>query len=267
MIETRDETSSIQAVDELDTMPVRPETHFPQITLPMLEWCDIPAGRVRIEARVYEVDAFRISKYPVTVAQYEIFIQDDGYNIRAFWTQSGWTWKKEKKITAPDYWDSPQWHIHNHPVVGVSWHEAIAFCRWFSEKTTLKIMLPTEQQWQRASQGDDGREYPWGSVFDKRHCNTQESRIGSTTPVDRYPTGKSPADVYDMSGNVLEWCLNHWRHYAPGATTLEGNNSRVLRGGSWQVHGGIASTLARGGSSPTSRGFDMGFRLCLSRFE
>ena len=79
---------------------------------------------------------------------------------------------------------------------------------WLSSKAGLAISLPTEPQWQRAAQGGDGREYPWGNGFDSSRCNTSESGINHTTPVNQYPSGTSSYGVYDMAGNVWEWCLS-----------------------------------------------------------
>ena len=128
--------------------------------------------------------------------------------------------------------DAKQWRVNNPqpkktrfsgenlPRTNVKWYEAIAFCRWLTAQIgargDMSITLPTEQQWQRAAQGDDGREYPWGREFDMNKCNTQESGIGQTTPVTQYPQGASPYGVLDMSGNVWEWCLTDYRSGSAG---------------------------------------------------
>src|SRR5438876_8823 len=82
----------------------------------------------------------------------------------AHWTGAGWAWKGD--TTLPEFWNDPTWNIHDRPINGVTWYEAYAFTRWLSATTRLKIALPTESQWQRAAQGDDGREYPWGNGLD-----------------------------------------------------------------------------------------------------
>jgi formylglycine-generating enzyme required for sulfatase activity len=163
-------------------------------------WIDIPAGRVQLIPDDYDkknsylksdtwfdVPAFRIAKYPITNAQFARFIESGGYADRQWWTDTGWdsrlkgmAWNSDKREyvetgtpwTEPRYWQDDKWNGADQPVVGVSWYEAVAFCRWLSDVTGEAITLPTEQQWQRAAQGDDGREYPWGNTWDKSRCNT-----------------------------------------------------------------------------------------------
>jgi formylglycine-generating enzyme required for sulfatase activity len=102
--------------------------------------------------------------------------------------------------------------------VQVSWHDAVAYAEWAG------VRLLTEQEWEKAARGMDGRIYPWGDEFDPAWCNTDESNIGTTTPVGRYsPDGDSPCRCADMAGNVWEWTASEWK---PGSVY------RVLRGGS-----------------------------------
>ena len=163
---------------------------------PPFEWCEIPAGKVTVEAGGYlkrattfEVPGFAIAKYPVIDAQFSKFVNfAGGYEASEWW----------------DYSDAAQvWHDENPkpqdtafaggdlPRTNLCWYEAVAYCRWLSAATKLHITLPTEQQWQRAAQGDDGRTYPWGNEFDPKKCNTALSRVGHTTPVTQYPQGAS----------------------------------------------------------------------------
>src|SRR5690606_8543992 len=128
------------------------------------------------------------------------------------------------------FWDDSQWNGADYPVVGVSWYEAVAFCRWLSEATGEAITLPTEEQWQYAAQGDDGRKYPWGDEWDCTRCNNSVEPCHSdgTTPVRQYEgPGDSPFGVVDMSGNVWEWTLTE---YESGVNDLDGANNRVIRG-------------------------------------
>jgi len=116
------------------------------------------------------------------------------------------------------------------PVVGISWYEALAYCRWLSELTSQTITLPSEQQWQRAAQGDDGRLYPWGNEDPNENlCNWQRN-VDETTAVTQYPAGASPYGVLDMCGNVWEWCLTGAES---GTAEPVGKEARMLRGGSW----------------------------------
>jgi formylglycine-generating enzyme required for sulfatase activity len=134
----------------------------------------------------------------------------------------------------PRYWNDSQWRGEEHPVVGVSWYEAVAFCLWLSEATGERIMLPTEAQWQYAAQGDDGRKYPWGNEWACERCNNSVKPCHSegTTPVRQYEgKGDSPFGVVDMAGNVWEWCLTG---YHDQSNELNGSTDlRVVRGGGW----------------------------------
>ncbi len=203
------------------------------------DWIEIPGK------------GYSIAKYPITNAQYAKFIEAGGYNQQKWWTQvgweakaKGWVWNSSKSEweetgtawTQPRFWTDSKWNGTEQPVVGVSWYEAVAFCLWLSETTGEKIMLPTEDQWQYAAQGDDGRAYPWGNDWDCKRCNNSVKPCNSnvTTPVRQYEgkaKGDSPFGVVDMAGNVWEWCLTDY-----GNNTNDINRSttyRVLRGGSW----------------------------------
>jgi formylglycine-generating enzyme required for sulfatase activity len=121
----------------------------------------------------------------------------------------------------------------------------------------LTITLPTEQQWQRAAQGDDERAYPWGDKFDPALCNTYESRIRHTTPVNRYPAGASPNGVCDMIGNIWEWCLNA----QDGALDMNSRAQRAVRGGSFISTRDRARVLACFHLNPLCRYDTIGFRI------
>jgi formylglycine-generating enzyme required for sulfatase activity len=231
--------------------------------LPALEWCDIPAGEVVIEREkrriIHHVDAFKISKFPITNAQFQVFVEAaDGYRDDRWWgfSPEACEWHKlhsealESKFAGDNY-----------PRANVCWYEAMAFCLWLSEKSAKKITLPTEQQWQRAAQGDTQRRYPWGNKFDKTRCNTNELEVRMTTPVDKYPTGVSPFGVYDMAGNVWEWCLTR----APSQPTNGSSNGSkvtyIVRGGSFLGSAERARNNFYFKLDPIYRYFTIGFRL------
>ena len=198
-----------------------------------LTWCAIPSGVTQLvrdgASTTHFVDAFRISKYPVTNEQFLEFVNAlDGYCRDAWW----------------DYSDSAmEWHQHHphppmldfvnldHPCVYVNWYDALAYCRWLSARINLMISLPTELQWQRAAQGDDEQAYPWGNTFNPAYCNTKESGIGHTTSVYAYPAGVSPYGVMDLAGNTWDWCLNN-DQITPDID-LTNCEPRVLKGGAY----------------------------------
>lgn len=225
------------AVEAEAPAPTRP-TSLSLMPAPF-DWIEIPKK------------GYSIAKYPITNAQFAKFIEAGGYKQQKWWTQvgweakaKGWAWNSSKREweetgmawTQPRYWTDSQWNGAEQPVVGVSWYEAVAFCLWLSDVTGEKIMLPTEDQWQYAAQGDDGRAYPWGNDWDCKRCNNSVKPCDSnvTTPVRQYEgktKGDSPFGVVDMAGNVWEWCLTDYNNKTNDINSNATN--RVLRGGSW----------------------------------
>jgi len=256
------ERERIAAKKAVVPAPTRP-TSLSLLPAPF-DWIKIPA-RARSPG-------YSIAKYPVTHAQFAKFIEAGGYKHQQWWTVAGWEQRQQAKWTEPRYWIDSTWNGAEQPVVGVSWFEAVAFCLWLSETTGEKIMLPTEDQWQYAAQGDDGRAYPWGPKWDASRCNNSvdSKGIGKTTTVRQYegadgrPSGDSPFGVVDMAGNVREWCLTD---YDTKTNDINSNiTNRVLRGGSWYDYNADNFRCDyRNWSSPHDRGDFIGFRL--SRFN
>lgn len=179
-------------------------------------WMPITAGQVTLEAggyipkggKTFSVAAFPIAKYPVTNAQFGKFCDVRGYDQQEWWTSEGWQIREKEGWAEPRYWQDTQWNKNDHPVVGVSWYEAVAFCHWLSDKTGENITLPTEQQWQRAAQGDTNRVYPWGDEFDQSRCNVGASGTTAVTHYEGSDKGDSPFGVVDMSGNGVRRSTN-----------------------------------------------------------
>ncbi len=229
-------------------------------------WCSIVGGRVTLEDASqmmpnpgtqggnFLVEPFFISKYLITNAQYQVFLEDGGYHPK-WWSFSdaarAWRTATPEAIKTGYAGD---WL----PRTNVSWYDAVAFCHWLSEKTGREIRLPGEAQWQRAAIGDQNWRYPYGMTFQVRRANTDQSRITVPTPVDRYPEGASPFGVLDMSGNVFEWCLTEW---ATGKDTLEGNRNRAMRGGSFYHNEFAAQSTARSERDPGNWKYYLGFRI------
>lgn len=202
---------------EARKIPAAPkEKDIPDDLLPMLKWCKIPGGithvaNLGVESGQMDDDSVRLksfwmSKYPVTNLQFQKFIDDENGYSNPFWWQfsdHSITWFEEHPEALP-----PRYEGDDRPRENVNWYEAMAFAQWLSHKTGYNITLPLVAQWQRASQGDDDRFFPWGNVFSDDRCNTYESQIRMTTSVTAYDKGVSPYGVYDMSGNVWEWCLD-----------------------------------------------------------
>jgi formylglycine-generating enzyme required for sulfatase activity len=223
--------------------------------LPDVVWCDVPAGEIELEdnAGTFEVQPFQIAKYPVTYVQYWAFLEaPDGYCEPQWW--DGLHERQDK----PGQQRRPN---DNHPAENVSWYDAVAFCRWLSQRLGENIRLPTEWEWQQAATGGNPRNsYPWGLEWDDgKRCNTYESGLSRTTAVGMYPQGASPVGVLDMSGNVYERCLNEYEDAQN--TGLAGNARRVVRGGSWAGDRDGARCAYRLRFNPRNRSGTVGFRL------
>ena len=226
------------------------------------EWNDEqPQFTCRLITRPY-----RISRYPVTVAQYRCFVDGGGYEEPRFWTKAGWQWRLAMSIDGPvrygNYYDSP-----NHPQVGVSWYESVAFCRWLAEGLGQALRLPTEAEWERAARHTDGRLYPWGNDdAPARHCNMADTGIGSPSAVGCFPTGKAMCGAADMAGNLWEWCSTKWldTYKAYEANVLEefaSDARRVLRGGSFTNSRYYVRCAYRDSHDPYDRYDPVGFRI------
>jgi len=149
---------------------------------------------------------YYMARYPVTVAQFEAFVQASGYRPG-----------DENCLRG----------LPNHPVVSVSWHDALAYCQWLTVRLQewpetpeplahgLRaagwcVTLPSEAEWEKAARGSDGRRYPWGDEPDLNCANYYETGIGKTSAVGCFPGGVSPYGVEEMSGNVFEWTRSLW---------------------------------------------------------
>jgi len=197
--------------------------------------------------------AFSIMKDPVIVAQYRRFCDATECAMPSAPT---WGWQ------------------NNHPMVNVTWHDATAFAAWAG------LELPTEEEWEKAARGTDGREYSWGNYWDVSKCCNSVGQVasggmiadlrlllhgkvkqqipsptGRTSAVGSYPAGASPYGMQDMTGNVWEWCDTWYGDL---------NSSRVLRGGCWYGTNPLHFRVTcRNNSDPTGRSVYYGFRCVL----
>jgi formylglycine-generating enzyme required for sulfatase activity len=244
---------------------------------------------------------YYVARYPVTVAQYAEFVGAGGYEEAGYWTLTGWAWRQgeyDSQVTEewlkdwlarrpaelrgrPFWWDEQRGR-RNHPVVGVSWFEATAYCCWLKEqlctrdtlaeplRTLLRekgyvVRLPTEAEWEKAARGDDERQWPWGNEFQPEQCNSSESGLGGTTTVGIYPAGASPYGCLDMAGNVWEWTNTLLRDYPyrddDGRENHEAEGGRVLRGGSWRSVQRFARCAVRFDARPGYFNNFVGYRV------
>jgi formylglycine-generating enzyme required for sulfatase activity len=139
----------------------------------------------------------------------------------------------------------------DHPITMVSWFDAEAYAAWANKR------LPTALEWERAARGTDGRLYPWGNEFDPAICNSAEADIGTTTPVRRYPKGRSQDGCYDLAGNVFEW-IDAWAS-SPRFSAAP-NSEKTNRSGSFARPREHLVTWYSESDPPAHRMTDVGFR-------
>ena len=267
----------------------RPEV----MTIAGMEFCYIPPGPFVMGDDSSNAEkhtnktldyGYWLARYPVTVAQWREFVERSGHT--------------------PEDADSLR-GVANEPVVWISWHEAIAFCKWLNENFAkhlppkYKFILPSEAEWEKAARGgieipalsltrrlsenlflptnlalaknpSPEREYPWQGKFDSENANTSESNIGATSAVGCFARGASVYGIEELSGNVWEWTRSvHKKYpYVPrdGRENLKASNddSRVVRGGSFNNIGRLARCAYRLRSHPVSLGGNLGFRVVAS---
>jgi formylglycine-generating enzyme required for sulfatase activity len=222
---------------------------------------------------------YYIARYPVTVAQFKAFVNESKYQPR-----------DEESLKGMD----------SHPVVYVTWHDAMKYCEWLTDTlrkwegtpeplATLlrtgssgsppwRVTLPSEAEWEKAARGTDGRIYSWGDKPDPNLANYDASGIGGTSAVGCFPGGASPYKCLDMAGTVGEWTRSLWGKrweqpdyrypYNPedGRENLKASDSepRVLRGGSFFSNVRFVRCAGRFRRYPYGRNWYYGFRVVVS---
>ncbi len=246
---------------------------------PLLGFVKIPAGPFLMgegeEQHELVLPEYYIARYPVTVAQFKAFVDDSGH-------------KPDDPVSLQG--------LPNHPVVSVTWYDAIAYCKWLTKRwrewddtpeplATLlhtganggpawRVTLPSEAEWEKAARGTDGRVYPWGDKADPNRANYGETGIRDTSAVGCFPGGASPYGVEDLSGNVWEWTRSLSGDYPYPVDekkrrqreNLEAGRDahRVLRGGAFFNDGWVVRCAVRYGYYPNLRNRNFGFRVVVS---
>ncbi len=194
------------------------------------------------------VDGFYIDMHEVTNAQYKVFVDS-------------------MHVESPHHWTNGSYPVgrDGYPVVGISWFDATYYAVFVGKR------LPTEEEWEKAARGTDGRRFPWGDEFDNKKANNGNRMM----PIMRYPEGRSPYGLYDMAGNAAEWVNAWFAPYPRGEndvldsdfpehTPIYGNKSyRVYRGGSWNNFGKYLRCANREREKPGARWGNIGFRCAM----
>jgi|GEM_PF-1165622 len=206
--------------------------------------------------RVY-LDAYYVHRHPVTNIEYLEFVKDT-------------------KRKTPDHWEDGNIPIgkEDHPVVRVSWYDALAYCQWLAEMNGIGFRLPTEAEWEKAAGWDQDKEekrrWAWGNEYDHQKGNTRIGGPGTTTPIGQYSPagGDSPYGLSDMSGNTFDWVSDWWSktYYAispeQNPKGPDSGEYKVCRGGSWAGSSEGASVVSRYYTMrPDVRSDYIGFRL------
>jgi serine/threonine-protein kinase len=243
-------------------------SHFWKMPYGEPDWVNVLAGSFWMGSEEFEDEKpihevyladYQVARTLITNAQYGIYIKDTNAN-------------------APDHWRGQQIPagLENHPVVNITWYEAIEYCNWLSGKIHRSVTLPSEAEWEKAARGSfKKRDYPWGK-WAELHCNTDQLGIGSTTPVGLFLNGESPYGVLDMSGNVWEWTGTIKKRYPYDAkdgrdlgssikSGVKSKDLRIIRGGSFADGKGGARCAFRFWDLPGNKLPYYGFRVVLTK--
>lgn len=205
--------------------------------------CERPVHRVW-------VDAFELAACQVTNAEYERCL-------------------RERRLPEPPFWNDPNFNNPKHPVVSVSWFEAVQYCEWLSEVSGQRYRLPTEAEWERAARGgNEGKLFPWGDEPPQSLPDYNTRWLTGPEPVGRYAPNKY--GLYDICENVHEWCSD-WFDAEYYQTSAEHNpqgpaagKRKSSRGGSWRHHIKVARCHTRSSIPPEFQYADYGFRVVRS---
>jgi gamma-glutamyl hercynylcysteine S-oxide synthase len=270
---------------------VAPDTGAGRLPAAPGEMVRFPGGRVEIgtddrsaaydnerPAHAVDVAPFWIDAYPVTNADYLVFIGAGGYDTPEYWSEAGWRWRTEIDAKAPKYWlyAGGSWSTRSmdrrgavepwHPVSHVCWYEAEAYARFAGKR------LPTEIEWEAAASWDPAtgtrRAFPWGDApADRTLANVDQLAFG-TVPIGSYPRNVSPIGCHGMIGDVWEWTSSDFGPW-PGfeafpykeySEVFFGIDYKVLRGGSWATRPGAIRNTFRNWDYPIRRQIFSGFR-------
>jgi iron(II)-dependent oxidoreductase len=220
-----------------------------------------------------QIDAFYIDRHAVTNRQYQRFVDAGGYDSLEIWPKE--IWPSVMKLTdrthrpGPRGWENGKHPVGkaDHPVVGVSWYEAVAYSSWVGKR------LPTALEWQKAGgwpeqlTGGSCLRYPWGNVYEPDRANLWSSGHRETVPVDEYRAGATPNGIFQMVGNVWEWLSDVLNAIPcrPGESFQVWRPTRRIAGGAFDTYFPAEATCHFVTGQPElDRRDNIGFRCAIS---
>ena len=208
---------------------------------------------------------FQIGMYPLTVMEYACFVQATNRRVPPLSSYSVLNVSGPPNLSLPA--QIAEWP--DHPVVYISWRDALEYAEWLSENVGEQWRLPSEAEWEKAARGTDGRIYPWGNDRNKANANAKEGESLTAIPIGSNPQNVSPYGVADMAGNVWEWTSTVFKPYPYRAddgreemrVNVRYTKTRVLRGGSWKSEFRSVRNACRTFYNPKGWRDDIGVRL------
>lgn len=202
------------------------------------------------------LEAFRMDLTPVTNGAYAEFVADTGAPPPRIdeetWREQGFVQDYETEVERFNWPDQdPPPGRETHPVVLVTWEEAADYCAWRGEVVGEPRRLPTEDEFEKAARGPEGRIYPWGNDFDPSRLNSAVEGPRDTVPVGSFTKGASPYGLLDVAGNVFQWTSSPWPR---------GEGEKIVKGSAWDDWGGLGRGAARHGRRTEIRHVIVGFR-------
>jgi serine/threonine-protein kinase len=204
-------------------------------------------GNTGVPLRREFVEPFLVAETEVTNEQYRNFV-------------------KAAEHKPPQHWKGGEFPPGSalEPVTGVSWNDAVAYCKWLSREMGAEARLPNEAEWEAAARGREERKYPWGNDWDERAADCAEAG-GRVRAVKSFPAGKSPAGAYDMAGNVWEWVADEWSGEDGKPKVKDGVIFHVIKGGSAKEPRSLVNVESRYGVAADKSSAALGFRYVVRR--
>ena len=237
---------------------------------PWTESITVPAGDYPLSPEfgaTTTLPPFCLDRFPVTVERFGVFRELGGYDDFEYWCDEGWHWRQTTGVDAPRFWEGnnpdvdgmfttvsgdhlQEFTLPTKPVIGVSFYEAEAFCRFFGRR------LPTAPEWEAAARGLKGLLYPWGDHWPTdgiAHWGNRGGKKRVTATVDQFPESAGPFGHQGLVGNVWQWTSTPWNQENP-------EGPKMAKGGAWNSPQSHCTNAAQNGFNPGDQWTHVGFR-------